>query len=144
MKLVELKCKNCGAKLTVPENTKTVTCEFCNTSFQLDDEVQHIQYDNMGQSGYDFEKGRIQAQEEKQREYYEKLTTSPKSKQTAFILCLIGICGFNGLHEFYVGNVKKGIIKFLTFNWIFIGLVYDAIKINNGKFQDSYGKYLKK
>ena len=143
MKLVELKCKNCGAKLTVPENEKTVTCEFCNTSFHLDDGVQHIQYDNMTQSGYDFEKGRMKAQEEKQREYYEKMTISSKSKHTALILCLIGLCGFNGLHEFYVGNIKKGLIKFFTFNWFIFGLIYDAIKINNGNFQDSQERYLR-
>ena len=143
MKLVELKCKNCGANLKVPENQTNITCEFCNTTFHLDDEVQHIQYDNMQQSGYEFEKGRIKAREEYQKNYFNKMTTSSKNKKTALILCLIGIGGFNGLHEFYVGNFKKGIIKFFTFNWIFIGLIYDIIKIENGKFQDSQAKDLR-
>ena len=59
MKLVELKCKNCGAKLSIPKDSKIVTCDFCKTTFQIDDEIKHIKYDNMMQSGYEFEKGRI-------------------------------------------------------------------------------------
>lgn len=66
MKLVELKCKNCGSLLKVEDGIKEVTCTYCHTSFILDDEVQHIQHDNMYESGYEFEKGRIKAQDEKQ------------------------------------------------------------------------------
>lgn len=66
MKLVELKCKNCGSLLKVEDGVKEVTCTYCHTSFILDDEVQHIQHDNMYESGYEFEKGRIKAQDEKQ------------------------------------------------------------------------------
>ena len=37
MKFVELKCKNCGAKLEVEEGTTQVTCKFCDTTFSIDD-----------------------------------------------------------------------------------------------------------
>ena len=53
MKLVELKCKNCGSLLNVEEGAKNVTCEYCHTSFVIDDEVQHVQHDNMYESGYE-------------------------------------------------------------------------------------------
>lgn len=55
MKLVELKCKNCGSLLNVEEGAKEVTCEYCHTKFALDDETQHVKYDNMYESGYEFE-----------------------------------------------------------------------------------------
>ncbi len=55
MKLVELKCKNCGANLKVEENAKEVTCNFCNTTFSIE---------TMEKDGYEFEKGRIKAQKE--------------------------------------------------------------------------------
>ena len=42
MKLVELKCKNCGAKLSIPKDSKIVTCDICKTTFQIDDEIKHI------------------------------------------------------------------------------------------------------
>lgn len=88
MKLVELKCKNCGAKLSIPKDSKNVTCDFCKTTFQIDDEIKHIKYDNMMQSGYEFEKGRIQAQEEKKEKqikefinFCEQQTISNKQKK---------------------------------------------------------------
>ena len=72
MKLIELKCKNCGAKLMVDPEVKDAHCEFCGIGFQLDDEVQHIKYVDMEQSGYEFEKGRIRAREEANAERAKK------------------------------------------------------------------------
>ena len=64
MKLVEMKCKNCGAQLKVNLEQKHSYCQFCGAEFYIDDEVQHIKYDDMEQAGYEFEKGRIKAQQE--------------------------------------------------------------------------------
>lgn len=64
MKLVEMKCENCGAQLKVNIEQKHSYCQLCGAEFLLDDEVQHIKYDDMEQAGYEFEKGRIKAQQE--------------------------------------------------------------------------------
>lgn len=64
MKLVELECQNCGGSLKVEEGTNNITCPYCNATYKLDDEVQHVKYDDMENSGYEFEKGRIKAQKE--------------------------------------------------------------------------------
>ena len=80
MKLVELKCKNCGAILEVDEGVKDITCKYCRASFKLDDEVQHIQYDNMHESGYEFEKGRIQAQNEEKERINEEIRLENEEK----------------------------------------------------------------
>ena len=64
MKLVSMVCPQCGGTLQLPVGTKQTQCPFCNTSVMFDDEVQHIQFDNTKQAGYDFEKGRIAAQQE--------------------------------------------------------------------------------
>ena len=64
MKLVELECQNCGAALKVEEGTNNITCPYCNATYKLDDGTQHIKYDDMENSGYEFEKGRIKAQKE--------------------------------------------------------------------------------
>lgn len=45
MKLKELKCINCGASLDIPEGSKKVTCQFCNTSFAVEDAYSDA-YDN--------------------------------------------------------------------------------------------------
>ena len=68
MKLVELKCKNCGGLLKVEEGTVDIHCGYCQTDYKLDDEVQHVKYDEMEQTGYDFEKGRIKAKQEHEEE----------------------------------------------------------------------------
>ncbi|MBE5924891.1 MAG: zinc ribbon domain-containing protein [Lachnospiraceae bacterium] len=64
MRLVDLTCPNCGAQLKVDEDNKQSVCEHCGTKLLLDDEVQHIQYDNAEEAGYQFEKGRQRAQAE--------------------------------------------------------------------------------
>ena len=64
MKLVELECKNCGGSLKVEEGTDIITCPYCNASYKIDDEVKHVKYEDMENSGYEFEKGRIKAQKE--------------------------------------------------------------------------------
>lgn len=61
VKLVEMKCKNCGAKLKVDDQAKEAYCQFCESEFKIDDEVKHIKIDDMEQAGYDFEKGKQRA-----------------------------------------------------------------------------------
>ena len=47
MKLVETKCPNCGAALQVEKRNNKVKCDYCNSTFLLDDEntinVKHMQ-----------------------------------------------------------------------------------------------------
>ena len=64
MKLVEMKCKNCGAKLKVNSEVKEANCQFCGAEFKIDDEVQHHKLDDAEQTGYELEKGKIRAREE--------------------------------------------------------------------------------
>ena len=64
MKLVEMKCKNCGANLKVDSDVKDVNCQFCGAVFKIDDEVQQYKLDDAEQLGYVLEKGKIRAREE--------------------------------------------------------------------------------
>lgn len=64
MKLVAFTCPGCGAQLSVDLDKKLATCQFCGATFSIDDEAQHIRYDNAEQAGYEFEKGRLRAQAE--------------------------------------------------------------------------------
>ena len=64
MRIVSMTCPNCGATLQIDADKKQLTCSYCGNNLVIDDEVQHIQYDNAEETGYQFEKGRLRAQEE--------------------------------------------------------------------------------
>lgn len=87
MKLVELKCKNCGAILKVQSGTIDIHCEHCKANYKLDDEAQHIKYDDMEKAGYDYERGRIKAkkehEEEKRRQKLEAQQVAIKAEKNA-------------------------------------------------------------
>ena len=63
MKLVELKCKNCGAQLKVEEGTAQVKCEFCGSTFSVDDAYNE---------GYKYTKGVLKAHSEQMEEDFNK------------------------------------------------------------------------
>lgn len=75
-----------------------------------------------------------------------KYTTiaSDKSKKTTIILCCIGFLGVGGLHDFYLGSIKKGLIKIFTINWFLIGTIIDLIKILNGTYLDGSNQPVKR
>lgn len=64
MKLVSIKCPSCGADLEINAEAKQAFCTYCGTKVFVDDEVQHVQYDNAEETGYQFERGRQRAQAE--------------------------------------------------------------------------------
>lgn len=50
-----------------------------------------------------------------------------KDKGTAYILCLAGFIGLGGLHRFYLGDWKVGILYFLTLGLLGLGTIWDLI-----------------
>lgn len=157
MKLVELKCKNCGAVLKVEADKTSVNCKACGSKYKLDDEVKHVKYDDMEQAGYEYERGRIRARKEheqakREAELEEELEerqasydrmTSPKSKKTALWLCCLGLLGIGGIHDFYLGRIGSGIVKFMTVNFFWLGNFVDILKITNNEYRDSKGLFVR-
>ena len=64
MNLVSLECKNCGGHIQINSMLKQGVCNFCGTPFMVDDGAQHVKmdFDDVTKVGYDFEKGRMNAQ----------------------------------------------------------------------------------
>lgn len=63
MKLVELKCNNCGAQLKVEEGASQVKCEFCGSTFSVDDAYNE---------GYKYTKGVLKARSEQMEEDFNE------------------------------------------------------------------------
>lgn len=64
MKLIDLTCPHCGASLEAAENTRVAKCPYCDSNVYVDDEAAHVRLDGAESAGYDFEMGRIRAQQE--------------------------------------------------------------------------------
>ena len=108
MKLVELKCKNCGAQLKVEEGTSQVKCEFCGSTFSVDDAYNE---------GYKYTKGVLKARSEQMEEDFNKaqdLMDSFIGKPSrvfsiAFVAIFILIFGFigYGIYTTFTDNEKE-------------------------------------
>ncbi len=79
MRLVNMTCPNCGAQLQVDADRKQIFCEHCGTRLLIQEDIQHIRYDNAEDAGYQFEKGRQRAKAELQEDI--KRVTTPPTKQ---------------------------------------------------------------
>ena len=61
---------------------------------------------------------------------------SERSRTTAFILSLLILIGFGGVHRIYAGKVFSGILQFLTGGCFIIWQVIDIIMLLCGSFRD--------
>lgn len=86
MKLVEMKCKNCGAVLQAKLGTTDIHCDHCKANYKLDDEVKRVKYVDMENAGYEYEKGRLRARIE-----HEKALAVEQDKQIDMLLKKYGI-----------------------------------------------------
>lgn len=127
MKLIEMKCKNCGAILKVEEETKDINCQYCHAKYKLDDEMKHIKFDEMEQSGYEFEKGRIRAQQEQNNNSNNVNNKKKNNKTLWLILAWIFLLPFTATY-FIVKNEKldkkKKIIIIATMWILFLVIAY--------------------
>ena len=69
--------------------------------------------------------------------------TSDRKKSTAMKLCCLGFLGLGGIHQFYVGNIGKGLVYIFTLGWFYVGTIADLIKIALGSFRDNVGAPLR-
>ena len=56
MKVNDFKCKNCGATLVIPDGSRKVVCDYCNTSYDVEDAYSEA---------YKYHKGMMDASSEK-------------------------------------------------------------------------------
>ena len=65
--------------------------------------------------------------------------SSPYNRDTVMFLCVIGFLGLSGLHRFYVGRWKGGVLFLLTGGIFGIGTIIDLVKICRNRFEDEDG-----
>lgn len=119
MKFVELKCKNCGAKLEVEEGTTQVTCKFCDTTFSIDDAYTQ---------GYKYTKGVLKAQDEQYEKDLERakdfMKNNPVAKSSRIMSIIFAIIfflvfcfiGYNIYNDFYADRSTDNRFEVSSFN----------------------------
>ena len=148
MRLIELKCKNCGAKLKIEDNVKKVTGKYCNTEFSVEDAYN---------DGYNFEKGRMKAQTEQLEEINNIMTNSPifkkffSSEHLVIIPAVISIIIFLSIYIFITTSLKSmnsidsfEVARFNNSFEIYVGTnnglqvssLIDEVQTNNRKNKD--------
>lgn len=149
MKIKELKCKNCGAKLEIDDNVKKVTCKYCNTEFSVEDAYN---------DGYNFEKGRMKAQTEQLEEINNIIKNNPIFKnffpsENVFMLLVIvfliifasvfifintSLTSMNNIDSFEVKRFNNNFEIYVgTNSGLQVSSLIDEIQTNNRKNKDS-------
>ena len=92
MKIIDLSCPHCGARLSLDIEGSKAICPFCDSELLLDhadSAVDHLTAENLG---YSFEKGRIRAQVEMNTSYPQKpgitQPSEPRKKRHIFLWVL--------------------------------------------------------
>ena len=126
MRLKELKCKNCGATLKIEESVTQVNCEFCHTTFAVEDAYH---------DGYKFEKGRMKAQNEQIEQNMEHINNFLKNNP------------IGKAHK--VTTIIASIIFVLIFGGVLFGIIFGFSSAQNShdefeirKFNNSYEMYV--
>ena len=65
---------------------------------------------------------------------------SKKNRWLALVLCLLG--GIFGVHRFYVGKIRTGVLFLFTFGFWGVGVLVDFLTILFGYFRDKEGLLL--
>lgn len=63
-----------------------------------------------------------------------------KSKMTTLVLCFF--LGYLGVHRFYTGHIKSGVVQLLTGGGLGVWAIWDFIQILRGKYVDGDGRLL--
>lgn len=138
MKLINMTCPNCGSKLLVDKTSGECVCNSCGGTFLLDDEAQHVKYDNAEEAGYQFEMGRQKAQSENRR-YYNTASTTPKKKSSipVWVWIMLWTCflPFTLMYFVYKSNLpqkwKIAIISIISV-LVLIGSIRSCVNRSNG------------
>ena len=70
----------------------------------------------------------------------EEISTRARSK--TFLLSLLILVGFGGVHRIYAGKIWTGILQFVTGGGFVIWQIIDIIMILCGSFRDKEGRII--
>ena len=112
--MANITCPSCGGQKATQINDNEYRCEYCSHIFQKTSS-QQSSYPQQGTS----------PQPLFQNAFTETSNANGKTRTTAAILAIL-LGGF-GAHQFYLGNIGKGIL-YLVFCWTYIPSIIGLIE----------------
>lgn len=163
MKLIKLQCPSCGAHLEINTSQTVAYCSYCGQKMMIDDEVIRVRHEfaDAKEAGYEFERGRMQAQEEARRvhrfEDRSKRSSQVYLHRRDVIVCVILTIVTCGLYDLYwmcslnsdlnkvfdeisIGSGLLLILSFITCHFFNIYWCYKAGKALE-RYSDAYAHY---
>lgn len=125
-----MKCPYCGAEVDLKRDHGR--CQYCGSEITMPAEKEQAPVIQVTNNNYYQEAPHTAVRNTTMR------TVSSKDKFTAELLCLF--LGFFGVHMFYAGRLKMGILYFCTFGLLGFGWLADIIIIATGNFKDGDGE----
>lgn len=123
MKLIKLKCENCGAVLEVNEDLEKIHCNFCGTEILIDDEATNLKR---------IEDVKLQARknnyeqdmkEKKDKEEFEAVDKFKKGKLSKVLLVFAVLCGLiTFTHNFNLTSIISFAQAILFLGSWFLGM----------------------
>lgn len=153
MKLVQAKCPSCGAEVQTDSDLEAAVCPYCGSAYIVERAIQNYSKTTVNSTEYVNHYGNesnVTAQTVINHYYYgpapekNRVGNNPrnrKSKWTALLLCVF--LGFLGIHRFYLGRYKTGILWMFTGGLLYIGWITDIFKILFGHLTDARGGELR-
>lgn len=143
MKLVKMKCDNCGATLDVNKDLDKIHCNYCGAEIFIDDEASSLKRiedvklkarkENHEQSMK--ERQDIHEQEMKEKRDLEELNSSDKFKKSKFSKVLLVFAVICGLLTFTNGFNFASVISIIQ-AFLFLGAWLIGMKIINVKVKN--------
>lgn len=119
MKLIEVKCTNCGASLQIESNKKQITCQYCGNNFLLDDNSSTVHHLMSGEIS-------------EEQEYINARTALNKLQD------------YDVSYNYYLSLSKRYIDNYEVWIGLLRSMTHDfTYKIDSKYFEDEYMKYWK-
>ena len=137
MKLIKMKCENCGATLEVNKDLDKIKCNFCGAEILIDDEAAELRRVEEVKLKARKENHEQSLKEKKELEEIEAVDKFKKSKLSKFVIVFTILCLLFVITAFNDGKTASGIVGIIQIVCFSIGWL-SGMQIIKEKFKEMH------
>ena len=134
MKLIKMKCENCGATLEVNKDLDKIKCNFCGAEILIDDEAAELRRVEEVKLKARKENHEQSLKEKKELEEIEAVDKFKKGKLSKFVIVFTILCLLFVITAFNDGKIASGIVGIIQIVCFSIGWL-SGMQIIKEKFK---------